>query len=318
VVTLTYQAATDDQTLHVTFTKTTPKPAFASFEAVTLSGGSGGGLDLPPTMTTIANQAVVEGEEMSVDVTGTDPEGTAVTISQTVLSGSPTVAITNHGNGMATISWTPGPSDLGNHTIGISAMDETGATSSQTFDVFVSAIGGGSGALAGQLDTTNDTVQLADLGSIDWVNYGLTLQRKAAVTPSIGEATSLSGDAHAPFAGTDATYAWTGGTPVSSGSASDGYKQFVVNEGFQLTVPAGTAARQLLLYVGSKGTMGRVTATLGDGSAAPITVDVASGSKASHVVAIDFQAGSAGQTLTVRYEKTATGGWISLEGAALR
>jgi hypothetical protein len=36
------------------------------------------------------------------------------------------------------------------------------------------------------------------------------------------------------------------------------------------------------------------------------------------VVAIDFQAGSAGQTLTVRYEKTATGGWISLEGAALR
>ena len=76
-----------------------------------------------------------------------------------------------------------------------------------------------------------------------------------------------------------------------------------LNNGFQVTAPADTTARALKVYVGLWAAGGRLEASLSDGSA-PVYIDTSllnSGGTSNGVYTLNYQAGSAGQTLTVKW-----------------
>jgi hypothetical protein len=78
---------------------------------------------------------------------------------------------------------------------------------------------------------------------------------------------------------------------------------FATGNGVQITLPADTSVRTGTIYWGESGTTGRLTATLSDGSASAATHTVAAATDAQNfgfISTIQWQAGSASQTLTVK------------------
>lgn len=76
-------------------------------------------------------------------------------------------------------------------------------------------------------------------------------------------------------------FSWAGGSPVASGSAtganalkSAGNASAQTNNGngFSFTLPATTSTQYLTIWAGSYEAWGTLTATLGDGSAGPLTI----------------------------------------------
>ena len=98
---------------------------------------------------------------------------------------------------------------------------------------------------------------------------------------------------------------------------------FAVDKGFEFSVPASTTNKTLKVYVGANAARGRFEASLSDGSAPAYStfIDQTSG-RSSRVVTLNFQAASAGQTLTVRYivdnlYLNNFKSWVTLESATL-
>ncbi len=78
--------------------------------------------------------------------------------------------------------------------------------------------------------------------------------------------------------------------------------QDVTGYGFQFTVPAGIEPQRLFVYTHAHGSVGRLNATLSDGSSAPIVSSYGDyGGNRPGLFTIDFAAGSDLQTLTVTY-----------------
>jgi hypothetical protein len=234
----------------------------------------------------------------------------------------------DNGNGTGVFSWTPNDSNLSGspYTVTFTATENGGGglSDSQVVTITVNPVGGAS--LLGGLSPFAGNANLTAQGTTDWAHWkgGLNpLTRKAGVTPQISDYMQI-GSETAQGAGTQATYTWTDGTPVLSGSNQDGIRVFNVGSGFRVTVPADTTARTVNLYVGAKNARGQFTATLSDGSAPAFTtlVNQASG-LGSHLVTLNYQAASNGQTLTIeyimetRYKSNLTGSQINLESATL-
>jgi hypothetical protein len=93
-----------------------------------------------------------------------------------------------------------------------------------------------------------------------------------------------------------------------------------VGSGFRLSLPAGTTAQTLRLYLGAWNGRGRFQATLSDGSA-PSVVDTsfsAGSAGGGGTFAVRFGAASPGQTLTVDWIVLEdNGGGVTLESATL-
>ncbi len=137
--------------------------------------------------------------------------------------------------------------------------------------------------------------------------------RSATSRPSAGASTS--------FPETALGFTWTNGTPDAS--ETNEQKGFYNNggsgDGFSFTVPAGTTAQNLNVYVGGYAAGGTLTATLSDGSA-PVYTDSSqsnSGNSFYSNYLLAFKAASAGQTLTVKWIQNGAGTNITLYGAAL-
>ena len=81
-----------------------------------------------------------------------------------------------------------------------------------------------------------------------------------------------------------------------------------MNNGFQITAPADTLQRTLLVYVGVCNAGGQLQATLSDGSA-PTYTDTSlrnmGNGTTNAVYTLTYKAASAGQTLTVKWTETA-------------
>jgi hypothetical protein len=115
---------------------------------------------------------------------------------------------------------------------------------------------------------------------------------------------------------------WTGGTPTVTDNGDDGYiwANNAVGAGFSFTVPAGTTAQTLYIYAGGYNSDATLTATLSDGSAMPVTLTASGTAAYTDFYTINFQAASAGQTLTISYTKAPGGainGSVDLIAAAL-
>jgi hypothetical protein len=107
--------------------------------------------------------------------------------------------------------------------------------------------------------------------------------------------------------------------------AYQAYPPVLTGSGFQITIPADVAPRKLLLFVGTFAARGRLEASLSDGG--PSYTDTSlfnSGNGPGGVYALDFQANSSNQTLTVKWTlsqraggSNAITGNVTLQAAAL-
>ncbi len=165
-------------------------------------------------------------------------------------------------------------------------------------------------------------VNLTSTEVLDWIHWGrisATLpDRKAIATPLISDYTALSGAEPTASLGNIA-FSWSDGNhPSAVSEATEDVETFVPGSGFQITVPADTTVKTLNLYAEVFFGQGVLHASLSDGSAADINdqtvIDSDVGSK---VYSIDFRAASAGQTLTVTFSGTASGGGVGLQAATL-
>lgn len=180
--------------------------------------------------------------------------------------------------------------------------------------------------LSGTKNASTAAVALATVGPTDWVkweNSANAAERSASGGSLISNWTALGGTSPTGFGGDARTFSWTGGTPTASGSNSNGVfgNGGSVGSGFSFTVPADTTTRMLRLYVGGYNCQGTLTATLSDGSAAPLTIvgNNNSGGAGPTNYEITFEAGSGGQTLTLAYTMAVDNGSgnVSMCAAAL-
>ena len=86
-----------------------------------------------------------------------------------------------------------------------------------------------------------------------------------------------------------------------------------------MQVPADTSARTLVVYLGGWQARGRIEVSLSDGSAPAFVQTVENLSTAfDRRLALSYRAGSAGQTLTVRYLQETSSGNITMQAATLQ
>jgi hypothetical protein len=141
------------------------------------------------------------------------------------------------------------------------------------------------------------------------------------VVPQIGSLVAL-GEVPGRFAApADArlTYRWSDGEPVAQGNTTAGVYLGGLDNGFEITVPAGTDIRTLDLNVGGYKSRGRIEAVLSDDSSAPFSAEFEDLSRPfDRRVSITYRSATDDQTLTLRYtQQTATGN-VSIQAAALQ
>ena len=150
---------------------------------------------------------------------------------------------------------------------------------------------------------------LTTLGSLDWVHYGLLGGGDSNDGEPVRDSSgSIIGAPSAPvnikaYSGGPDTYGWSNGTPVASGSNSNG---IYLNDGggvLNLTLAASTTMLQAEFFVATEpSTPTSFTVALNDGSGASYTAtNLISG---YDIITIDYVANSA-STLTMTYTSSA-------------
>jgi hypothetical protein len=92
-----------------------------------------------------------------------------------------------------------------------------------------------------------------------------------------------------------------------------------IGNGFSFTAPADPSSRTLVVHVGGFSSGGTLTAHLSDGSAADfVDTTVSVSGQYDRNYTLSYNAGAAGQTLTVTWKLSAGTGNVTLNGAALR
>jgi hypothetical protein len=180
------------------------------------------------------------------------------------------------------------------------------------------------GVLAATLGAASGSVNLAQRGNTDWAHWGFTgdvMTRKAGGSVLTNYA-PVGTSGGVGFNGSPQPFAWNGGSPT--GSASNVRRAIRASQpgrGFELTLPAGTGERTVHMWVGLRLVGARLTATLSDGSAAAYSAVVSNlAGKSGYQATVRYRAASNGQTLTLRWvleTKPGSGGWVSLEAAAV-
>ena len=328
-VALTYQAGAPGQQLNVNYSLT-QKPAggWIALESAALTVN--GAVNDPPDITPIADHTITEGDLLTLSVSASDADGPApLTLSETNdLPGAPSV-LTDHGGGSGTISWQSQSGDASGSPflVTVDASDDAGAMASEPFMVTVLPTGGGSGTVSGSAEVANANVDLTAVAGADWAHWAFTsatsVDRRSGGGNQISDVVPINGTVLNRSTNHSTRYSWSDGAPNASATDTrTGLRIYTEDRGFEFTVPADTSQRNVTAYVGVNRAVGELTATLSDGSAAPFSVDITElSAKKSYRVSIDYAAGSAGQTLTIRYmlklKASATSGWASVESATL-
>ena len=175
-----------------------------------------------------------------------------------------------------------------------------------------------SGSLAGTESTAAASYNLTTLGTADWVHWGRggsasNFDHDATGGSQISNVTKLGPGSYGGWTYSGRDVSWTNGSPTTSNAGDDGYiwANNAIGAGYSFTVPADTTSRTLYVYLGGYSSGGTLDAHLSDGSAADYTVSMSGSGNYQDVVAITYAAASAGQTLTITYDKTQTIGAAS-------
>lgn len=201
--------------------------------------------------------------------------------------------------------------------------------------------GSGSGAVSGSMSMTVDssrtgTYDLTADNPTDWALWYNTANgtpdiRRNGGGSIIPAVTLTNGGTFLNHTSYPRTITWTGGTPTGSGSSTRGVfintANAAIGKGMQIVLPADTTMRTVKLYMSyyNVSTV-TVTATLSDGSAAQVvntsllTAIGQVNDEGSGVITLNYNAASAGQTLTLRWEITAgsSDGDISVNAVSIK
>ncbi len=92
----------------------------------------------PPGFTSAPADSAIEDADYSYNVVAADPDpGDVLTITGTLPGW---LILTDHGNGTATLSGTPGNSDVGSHNVDLTVTDAAGLNDTQTFTIRVTNV----------------------------------------------------------------------------------------------------------------------------------------------------------------------------------
>jgi hypothetical protein len=163
------------------------------------------------------------------------------------------------------------------------------------------------------------SLNLTDEGTLDWAHFGLnastSVNRKANITPLISMTPIGNQNRYSMF---NVNMSWSDGDPTKTTTdTSTGIYAPGTNNGYTVTVPAGTAPRTLRVYVGEFRGTGTLIAHLSDNSLPDVTTTHTNnngiGLSRFH---IEFRATQAA-TLTVTWVLTNdnTGGTVDLLAA---
>jgi hypothetical protein len=168
-------------------------------------------------------------------------------------------------------------------------------------------------------------VDLSGEGSRDWVHWGEE-STFSTERDKNGNFAILEGAPTAPrfqHALSPQRFSWRGGSPVDrSDGTPTGIRTCGKGNGFTLSVPAGTSARTLRLYVGALAAQGRLDATLSTGGGTTSArLEQRSSSLATRVFILTYRAPRDGTLklnwITERSFSKDCGG-VALEAATLR
>ena len=240
--------------------------------------------------------------------------------SSATFSGSASAVAVTGSNGVATAPALTANGQAGAYVVTASVA---GAGTSATYSLTNTPVAGnGNGALTGTGTSSIATVNLTTEGGNDWVHWGDSgLTRKAGVTAQLSSYTPIGSGAVLTYSNDPRPVSWTDGTPLASATNNtNGLYVAGTGLGFSFTAPADTTSRTLTVHVGGWFSAGAFTAHLSDGSAADFTdvTAVASGQYDRNYTLV-YQAGAAGQSLTVSWVMTAGAGYgnVTLNAAAV-
>jgi len=250
-----------------------------------------------------------------VSVTFTAPSSGAIAS----FGGAASATAVTGANGVATSPVPTANGQAGSYLVTASAAGVGSATFSLTN---TGSITGSGGLLSGSGTSSAAAVNLTAEGGLDWVHWGDgSLNRKAGVTAQIGSDNVIGTGTVLTYNNGPRPMSWTDGTatPASSNNMN-GIYIVGAGQGFSFTAPADTTARTLAAHVGGWNSGGTLTAHLSDGSA-PDFVDVTTAATGQYDrnYTLSYQAGSAGQTLTVSWVMSSglSYGNVTLNAAAL-
>lgn len=186
------------------------------------------------------------------------------------------------------------------------SFDDGGASSeSSPVDIFVHSSGG---TLNGAIAFPPTSVDLTSEGHVDWVHWGLTnatdVNRKANVAPQIGPLTKLGTSLLKRLNDFYTASSWSDGIPtLNTNNVTSGVFVSGITNGFEFSVPADSTLKTLKVYVGVYGGSGNFQAWLSDFSAPAFTDRSLTNAYGNDyaVYTLAFAAGSAGQTLNVKF-----------------
>ena len=320
-VTINFQAATPGQTLTFRYVKETG--ANITLQAATLVGNVAPPQPALEFNTAAANFNASEGDttplQQDVSLGTSDNSGASFSLAESAswLSVNPTSGTTPAN----TITITADPTGLvaGQYTETITAT--AAGYIEGGIDVTLN-VAGDSGSLSGSVGNSASDINLTAEGTADWAHWALdsasSVNRKSGVIQQISDI-SATGRAGRRFVGDNARaqYSWNDGTPTGSTSTRAGLYFSGAGNTVQFTVAADTTPRTLRVHLGGYQARGRIEVTLSDGTVPPFVTTVQDLSNPfDRTLTVNFQAASAGQTLTFRYVKE-TGSNITLQAASV-
>ena len=305
VYTLTYAAGSAGQTLRVKWTLTAIAPGNPTEANVTLQAAAltAAGADNPPFVrltNPLPNAAFLEPANLTLLATAQDFDGTVTNVA--FYSGTNRLAESSAAPYQ--FAWTNVP--RGHYTLTPEATDDAGATRrGEPVEVFVYGPGG---SQTSSLTTAPPAVSLTSEGTADWTHWGLvtkdSFNHKSGVPRQISALTLLGSNSLQRYTNNYTSFSWSDGTPTpdTNGTTTGVFVTGVTN-GFHLTAPADTQARELRIYVGGYGSHAEFQAYLSDLSAAPYADQSVSNIYDSSFVVytVDYAAASPGQQLIVNY-----------------
>lgn len=242
-------------------------------------------------------------------ISGLTPIGSVLTCAPGTWTNSPSFAYqwkrgaTNVGTNSST--YTSQAADGGSAITCVVTATNAGLSANATSFNSITVGSAGSGSLLiGQ--ATQGDFTLNSLFPVDWSvwNGSATPDKKSGGGALVGKSDVPSFGA--TYAGpSGALISWTGGTPNATGTSTNGSITTdwgSENSGWDVTFPVGTSPTVVGVVIGGYNQICTVTATLSDGSAAPVSSSADSGSGGSTptlLFTVTAAAAAAGQTLTL-------------------
>jgi hypothetical protein len=303
VVTINFEAATPNQSLHVLYTLNLNRARGQGGDGnVTLQAAalSSAGNTLPfVALASPPDRASFDSSGMVLTANAADSDGTIAFVE--FYDGTNKLAEADESP--YSIPWTNPPPGI--HLLSARAIDNSGGVSTSATNLVY--VNGDGGLLAGTRADAPSSVNLTSEGTKDWAHWGSftasSFDHKAAGDSQISNFTLIGTNAPARYSDNLTGFGWSDGTPLGSTNGSTtGIQVQGINNGFEIQAPADGRLRTLKVYAGLYGAQANFEAFLSDFSGQAFTDITLSNTfgKRAVVYSIAYAAASPGQRLIVR------------------